>query len=238
VTDPHAPTPVPVVEAKLAATRQVLLTLDAPHHADAHTIPGQYARLAFEDGVPRPYAIASAPHASSGAGSSRFEFLLKVPEERVGPLLALGAGDKVAMSRPQGKGFPVDKAVRGTSLWLFAAGSGIAPLRAVVEHLLPKRAELHELVLLYGVRHAGELAFTSMFGDWAGRGVRVVPTVSKPQPGTWDGKLGRVQDHLPKEFEKPANVVAFVCGLPEMDRDVAAALLARGVGPGQVHRNW
>jgi NAD(P)H-flavin reductase len=234
VTDPHGLAPVPVVEAKLAAARQVLLTLDAPHHKDAHTIPGQYARLAFEDGVPRPYAIACAP----GKHQGRFEFLLKVPEERVGPLLALGAGDKVAMSKPQGKGFPIECVERGTALWLFAAGSGIAPLRAVVEALLPKRAELAELVLHYGVRHADELAFTASFGDWAGHGVRVVPTVSKPLPGTWSGKVGRVQDHLPTQFEKPANVVAFVCGLPEMDRDVAAALLARGVGPQQVSRNW
>ncbi|HEY4221102.1 MAG TPA: NAD-binding oxidoreductase [Myxococcota bacterium] len=225
--------PVPVVDTKLAAARQVLLTLEAPHHTAAHLLPGQYARLAFEDGVPRPFAIASAP------GSARFEFLLKVPEERVAPLLALGSGDKIQMGAPQGKGFPID-AAHGKALLLFAVGSGIAPIRAVIEHLLPRRGEIGEITLFYGVRDPSELCFTARFGTWAGHGVGVLPIVSRAAhgAGAWDGRRGRVQDHLPKELASPERVVAFVCGLPEMDRDVAGALLARGVGPEQVFRNW
>lgn len=222
---------MPVVEAKLAGQRQVLLTLDAPALLEHHTIAGQYARLAFEDGVPRPYAIASAP------GSARFDFLLKVPEERTATLLALGAGDRVAMGHPQGKGFPLDKA-KGKSLWMFCVGSGIAPLRAVIEHLLPRRSDVGDVSLWYGVRDSAELCFTQRFGTWAGHGIRVVPIVSQPRSGSWDGLAGYIQGHLPKAFDAPEDVVAFVCGLPAMDRDVSAALLARGVGPEQVFRNW
>ncbi len=229
--DPHAS--VPVVESKLAGSRQVLLTLEHPAFVDAHTASGQYAKLAFEEGgVPRPYAIASPP-----GNGGRFEFLLKLPEERVGPALDLGPGDRVQMGRPQGKGFPVDKAA-GKELWLFAVGSGVAPLRAVIEHVLPRRNDIGPITLLYGVRDPDELVFTQRYGDWAGHGVRVVPTVSRPKSGGWDGRTGYVQEHLPKAFERPEAVVAFVCGLPEMDRDVSAALLARGVGPEQVFRNW
>jgi sulfhydrogenase subunit gamma (sulfur reductase) len=228
-----APVPLPVVAAKEAATRQVLLTLDATGTSlpQAHTIPGQYARLVLEDGVPRPFAIASAP------GGSTFEFLLKVPAERVAPLLALGADDRIPMGRPQGKGFPLE-AARHKSLWLVAVGSGIAPLRAVLEHLLPRRSEVKDVTLLYGVRDPAELAFTERFGAWAGHGVAVHPVVSQARAGSWDGREGHVQRHLPKAFEDPENTVVFLCGLPAMDRDVSAALLERGVGPDQVFRNW
>src|SRR5687768_11166838 len=91
---------LPVVDCKLAATRQVLLRIDAKGAvAAAHTTPGQYlkATLPFDE-VPRPYAIASAP------GQDIVELLLKVPEERTAPLLALGPEDKVTVGRPQGKG--------------------------------------------------------------------------------------------------------------------------------------
>lgn len=224
---------LPVVESKLVAARQVLLKVSAKGTSlpAAHTTPGQYVKLALDRGVPRTYAIASAP------GHHDIELLLKVPEEQVAGLLALGPDDRVSVSGPQGKGFPVDKA-KGMSLWLFAVGSGIAPLRAVVEHLLPRRGELHDITLLYGVRDPSELAFPARFGAWAGHGVRVVPVVSQPREGTWDGMIGHVQDHLPKEFDHPATTLAFLCGLPAMDRDVCAQLLQRGVGPTQVFRNW
>lgn len=224
---------LPVLSAAEVASRQVLLTLDGSgtQLPSAYTVPGQYARLVLEDGAPRPFAIASPP------GRATFEFLLKVPPERLADLCSLGPGDELEMGRPQGRGFPVDAAV-GKSLWLFAVGSGIAPLRAVIEYLLPRRSDVKDVTLLYGVRDPSELAFTSRFGTWAGHGIAVLPVVSQPSSETWDGRTGHIQSHLPKDFPDPANTVAFVCGLPAMIRDVSAALLERGVGPEQVHRNW
>ncbi len=227
-----APCALPVVSAREIAARQVLLTLSARGTplAELHTRPGQYARLTFEDGVPRPFVIASAP------GSEHLEFLLKVPHERVAELTALGAGDRVLVGRPQGAGFPLDQA-RGRPLFLLGVGSGIAALRSVLEHLLPRRTDYGEITLLYGVRHPSELAFADRFGAWAGHGIKVVPVTSRPD-AAWDGATGYVQDHLPKKLAQPAKVCVFVCGLPEMEKAAAAALLERGVGPGQIHRNW
>lgn len=231
---------LPVVDCRRAAARQVLLRVSAHEHRSllaAHTTPGQYVKLALEDGVPRTFSIASPPPVNNGG--AEFEFLLKLPEEQLPGLLALGPDDRVQMGRPQGKGFPLEQA-RGKHLWLVAVGSGIAPLRAVIEHLLPRRSEVLDVTLLYGVRDPAELAFTARFGAWAGCGVRVIPVVSRPPPDgvAWDGRTGHVQDHLPKELADPERTVAFVCGLPAMERDVGAQLLARGVGPEQVFRNW
>ncbi len=230
---PEAPHLLPVVASKLLATRQVLLTVSAKGTSlpGAYQTPGQYVKLAIEGGVPRSYAIASPP------GRDDLELLLKVPEEQVAPLLALGPEDRVSVSGPFGAGFPLAKA-QGMSLLLFAVGSGIAPLRAVVEHLLPMQTHVRNISLLYGVREVSELAFASRFGQWVGHGVQVVPVVSRPRVGTWDGKTGHVQQHLPKVLDHPSTTVAFVCGLPAMERDVAAQLLQRGVGPEQIFRNW
>ena len=226
---------LPVVSACEVASRQVLLTLDATGTSlrAHHTTPGQYARLTLDDGVARPMAIASPPSATHDV----FEFLLKVLPERTASLAALGPEDRIRMAPPQGKGFPLD-AARGKSLWLFATGSGVAPLRAFIEHLLPRRSEVKDVTLLYGVREASELAFASRFGAWAGHDISVVPVVSKPKPGTWRGRTGYIQEHIPRSFANPEGTVAFLCGLPAMDRDVCAALKERGVGSEHVHRNW
>lgn len=227
-----APLQLSVVSAREIASRQVLLALSVRGTplAGAHTVPGQYARLTFEDGVPRQFVIASPPN------SPTLEFLLKVPSERVDELTTLGPSDRVLVGRPQGDGFPIAKA-EGHPVLLVGVGSGVAALHSVIEHMLPRRTAYGEATLLYGVRYQNELAFTDRFGTWAGHGIKVVPVVSRPGEG-WDGATGYVQRQLPKRFTKPAELCVFLCGLPEMDKAVAAALLERGVGRDQLHRNW
>jgi NAD(P)H-flavin reductase len=225
---------LPLLSVEPIAARQALLVVDASGSAvhRGHTAPGQYLQLGlFDDDVPRPAAIASRP------GSSRLEFLLKGNDERIARILSLQPGERVRASAPLGRGFPLDHA-RGRDVWMFAVGSGIAPLKAVVERILEERTAFGEVVLHYGVRHVDELAFRARFGAWVGQGVRVVPVVSRPGPERWDGLTGHVQDHLPATFARADHLIAFVCGLPEMEKAVAAALLARGVGPERVLRNW
>jgi NAD(P)H-flavin reductase len=231
--DLHA---LPVESVDAIAARQVLLVVDAAGSVvhGGHVAPGQYVNLSvFSDDVARPIAIANRP------GPAALEFLLKGPEERLARLLALSPGDKVRLSEPLGRGFAVDKA-RGRDVWLFGVGSGVAPLKSVVEHILEDRDAYGNVVLFYGVRTVDELCFTARFGAWLGQGVRVVPVVSRPQDGTraWSGATGHVQDHLPAALPRPDDTVAFVCGLPEMEKSVTAALLERGVGPERVLRNW
>ncbi len=225
--------PLPVVDVQEAARGQLALVLNAAGTAVArdHAHAGQYALVQLGDDVARPFAIASAP------GEPKIEFLLKLPADRAAVLLGLARGDRVPVSAPRGPGFPLAQA-QGRPLWLIGTGSGVAPLKAVVEALLPERARYADVHLLYGVRQADELAYAQRFGEWAGRGVHVVPVVSQPAPGTWDGPRGRVQDHLPAQIDGAAEAWFFLCGLPEMDREVAATLLQRGVAPDQIFRNY
>jgi NAD(P)H-flavin reductase len=233
MTELHA---LPVVSVDAIAARQALLVVDAGGTAvhRGHNVAGQYVKLGlFPDDVPRPAAIASRP------GPAHLEFLLKAPDDRLAELLTLGPGDKIRVSAPQGRGFPVDQA-RGRDLWLLGVGSGVAPLKAVVERILEERMAFGDVVLCYGVRTADELCFRGRFAAWVGQGIRVVPVVSRPEQGEtrWGGATGHVQQQLPKALARPEETVAFVCGLPEMEKGVAAALLERGVGPERVFRNW
>jgi NAD(P)H-flavin reductase len=226
---------LPLVSVEPIAARQALLVVDAtgtPVHR-GHTAAGQYLQLGlFDDDVPRPVAIACRP------GPARLEFLLKGNDERIARVLSLQVGERVRASVPLGRGFPLDQA-RGRDLWMFGVGSGIAPLKAVIERVLDERVAFGDVVLYYGVRHVDELAFRRRFGTWLGQGIRVVPVVSRALPADgWDGLTGHVQDHLPKTLPRAEQSVAFVCGLPEMEKAVGAALLERGVGPERVLRNW
>ena len=231
---------LPVLSLTEVGSRQALVVLDveqSPVRA-SHTIPGQYVKAAlWRDDVPRPYAVASRP------GAPQLELLVKLPsgeardEERRAALLALMPGDRVKVSRCEGRGYPL-ALLEGQDIWLIGTGTGIAPLRSTVEVLVQDRTRYGDIVVLYGVQKPDDLAFAARFGAWAGLSVRVVPIVSRPDGTGWAGATGHVQDHLPKVFARPSRTHALVCGLPEMDRAVSALLLERGVGPDRVHRNW
>ena len=224
---------IPVLAVHAIAERQAFVVLDVAGSALAatHTDAGQYVKAGFfDDDVPRPLGLCNKP------GTGTFELLLKAPAERLVQLLALQKGECVDVGPAQGKGFPVD-AARGRDLWLFGVGSGIGPLKAVVDVVLGERTAFGDVVVVYGVRASAELAFRDRFGGWAGHSIRVVPVVSGPDDG-WNGHTGYVQQQLPRTFEAPAQVTAFICGLPEMEKGVSEQLLERGVGPEQVFRNW
>lgn len=241
MTELHA---LPVVSVTPVGARQTLIVLDAEHSPVPidHRIPGQYLKASlWRDDVPRPYAIASRP------GSPTLELLVKLPagdaagdaaaEQRRTALLSMLPGEKVRVSRAEGRGYPLD-VLRGKDVLVVGVGTGIAPLRSLMETMLLERMAFGELTLLYGVQHPDDLAFRSRFGPWAGLSVRVVPVVSRPGGSDWSGAAGYVQDHLPKMLSRPDHTHAVVCGLPEMDRVVTARLLELGVGPDRVHRNW
>lgn len=223
---------VPVLEVRSMAAGQVLLRVDVSGSAlqASHQEAGQYAQVAlFADDVPRPFALANA------LGSPVFEFLIKLPEERLAEVSALGVGDEIQVSSCEGPGFGLG-AVVGQDLLFLGVGSGIAPLRATLETVLNRRAAWGAIHFLYGVRYETELCFRDDFARWRSAGVEVIPVVSRPS-SSWSGATGHVQHHL-GTVANPGRCRAFVCGLPAMESDVTAALAARDVGGSQIHRNW
>jgi NAD(P)H-flavin reductase len=224
-------TPTRIESVRPIGGRQTRLVLAAPDVARTHTVPGQYAMLTLDGTHAKPFAIASPP----GAGD-HVEFLVKTPIDKLELMQALTPGAHVPASEAMGRGYPVEKA-HGKHLWLFGVGSGVAPLRSVVETIARSRKSFGDVTLVYGVRHEDELTFEERFDDWRNAGIELRLVVSQPR-APWSGATGYVQQHVPDAFPQPEDVVAFVCGMPAMDRDVAAALAARGVSAAQTFRNW
>src|SRR5687768_8028245 len=104
------------------------MALSCPEISARHAAPGQYVRVKLDDGG-NPYALASAP------GAPELELLYKADTPLTTAMSGLAPGDALPMTAPEGAGFPVAEH-RGRDLILVAAGTGIAPLRAVVHVVL------------------------------------------------------------------------------------------------------
>ncbi len=232
-----APTffPVPVLEAwdETPMLRGLRLGL-TPELAKQHVAPGQVVQLRAAGGEPGYFALASPP-----AAAERAELLLKrggrVADAVIG---AASEGAELHVSAPQGKGFAVED-VAGRDVLLFATGSGISAIRALLHQLLSDRTGHGKILLYYGQRDLTDFAYTDDWDDWRRAGLQLVPVASRPGPG-WNGATGHVQDVASAGGfggVQPERALAYLSGVPGMVEGVRAALARFGVPPERIRQN-
>ncbi len=228
--------PVPVVDAwdETPSFRGVRVRLPVAH-AHAHRRPGQGVKLRAPGAGEGFFALASAPDPGGAA-----ELLVKRGGRVADGAIAVARpGGALELTHPFGDGFPVEEA-EGRDVLLFAAGSAIGPIRALVQHVIAHRNRFGRVTLFYGQRHRAEFAYRSEHLEWERRGVRVVLCPSGADDA-WQGLRGRVQQvarSLAFGGVSPVDAVAYVAGMTAMVEDVRRTLAAAGVPPARVHANF
>jgi NAD(P)H-flavin reductase len=227
--------PAKVLDAwdETPAFRGIRLQLP-PAISREHGRPGQVVKVRGAGAGEGFFALASAPDPGATA-----ELLVKRGGKVADAIAAARRGGTLAVTRPFGAGFPVEEA-EGRELLLFAAGAGIAPIRALVQHVLAHRNRFGRVTLFYGQRRGGEFAYRAEHLDWERRGVRVVLCPSG-EDDAWQGLRGRVQEvarSLAFGGFPPGDTVAFVAGMTAMVEDVRATLREAGIPPARVHANF
>jgi NAD(P)H-flavin reductase len=184
------------------------LALAADEVERHHQRPGQYLRVRL-GGAEKPFALASEP------GAARLELLFKADTELTSAMGRLAPGDDLPVGLPQGAGFPVDEH-QGQDLILVAAGTGIAPLRAVVRTVLPHRRRFGQILLFYGQRAESHFAYAEEHGAWRAAGIELHLVASEA------GK--RLQEAVRARHPETRKAAAYLCGMKGMIADVAHIL--------------
>jgi NAD(P)H-flavin reductase len=190
--------------------------------ASAHRLPGQFVRVSCSNDE-NPYALANDP------GAAELELLFKVDTPLTLAMGALAPGDEIVVTAPEGSGFPVGEHA-GRDLILCAAGTGIAPLRAVIHAVLRERARYGDVSLFYGHRELSHFAYRGEWAGWRAGGVEVVPVLS--------GEGGRVQDEVAARRPRLANAVAYLAGMRAMVAETRAVLEGMGLSRERVYLNY
>ncbi len=235
MTGPARYTQVPVTAAwdETDAFRGLRVALP-PDVAASHVLPGQVVKIHTAGGEGF-FALASAPDPGGSA-----DLLVKRGGRIADAVVARAApGARLEMTPPFGNGFPVH-AAEGKDVLLFAAGSAIAPIRALVQHLVRERDRFGRITLFYGQRHGAEFAYRGEHLGWERHGVRVVLSPSA-EDEAWPGVRGRVQEaarSLAFGGVRPGASIAFVSGMTAMVDDVRQTLAAAGIPPERVLANF
>lgn len=224
--------PARVASIKPAADGLVRVTLDVPPAvAASHVAPGQYVKASL-DGVGESFfAIASRPHPTG----DRIELLLKLGSALPDAIAKLDPGSAIATTTAQGKGFPIERAA-GRDLVLVATGSGISPVRSVIETVMSRRSDFGLVSLYFGARTPTAFAYGDELDTWRAAGIEVFPVVSRPTDTGWKGLTGYVQTHL--DGVHLATALAFLCGQKPMVEAVRKALAERGVPADSIYLNF
>jgi len=194
--------------------------------------PGQFVSFHRPIGgevITRAYSIASPPD-----GDNRFELCLnRVPHGAFSNyLFGMRPGDEVDFDGPLGY-FLLREPVRD-SLFV-ATGTGVAPLRSMIHHLL-RRGASARLELLFGTRFEETILYREEFRRLAEANANFGfhPTLSRP-PESWTGLRGHLQEHLFELLGGRTEVDVYVCGLRAMVNDVRARLKDSGFDRRAIH---
>ncbi len=107
-----------------------------------------------------------------------------------------------------------------------ATGAGIAPFRSQITSLLRERNDTRPMRLLFGVRNPEDFFWMEDFEMLAKTFKNFVlhPVLSGANV-TWTGLRGRVQRHLPSILTSHPEAGIYICGAPEMVKDVKETCL-------------
>lgn len=213
---------VPVRTARLSEVRRLsprVLGLTLQAEADFRWSAGQHVRISDPEGVQADahYSIASAEDAGA---PGRLE--LAVLEESYGYSRQPGA--ELWIVGPLGQA-PYDPLPQTGTLVLIGMGTGVSPLRAVLQAVNRDPSSELTVILIQGARSQSDCIYDAEFRAMSGPSRIYMPVLSREANAPLEGPK-RVQDRL---ADLPVDAYYVLCGSLAMTSDVESRLLARGV---------
>ena len=215
---------------------------------------GQFTKIGLEqaDGkvLSRPYSLVNSPN------DKNLEIIaVPVAEGSLSPKLhELVAGDSIKIMSPATGFLILDEVPVAETLFLVATGTGVGPFISILDTMQPWET-YQQIVLVYGVRHASDLAYRDKINAWQAKFEKqfvFVPIVSRDNvEGTLKGRIPelfasqKIQQACGLNLSAESSQV-MLCGNPDMIKDTIDVLQGFGLtkhlrrSPGQisVERYW
>ncbi len=193
-----------------------LLTLQLPATETFRFYAGQYIEVILKDGKRRSYSMANAPH----AGAS-LELHVRHLSGGLFTDHVFGAGATAMKEReilrlegPFGSFFLREDGQ--LPIVMLASGTGFAPIKAIVEHMVHEKIS-RPITLYWGGRRPSDLYMNELVEQWAKAipDFKYVPVVSDALPEDhWAGRTGFVHRAVMQDFPDLSGHQVYACGAP------------------------
>lgn len=206
---------------------QVFLRL--PPTAEFNFIAGQYIDVIGPNGIRRSYSLANC-----NPENKQLELHIKAVDSGAMSdywFNQAKPNDLLRLNGPLGTFFL--REVAGLDLVFLATGTGIAPIKSIVEGMvqLEEHKKPRSTTVLWGNRHEQDfyMDFTKTPGDY-----RYIPVISRATE-QWKGARGHIQNILLEHMPNLKNAAVYACGSEAMIQSAKAALNAAGLPKNQFH---
>ncbi len=190
----------------------VVITLQLPANEALAYRAGQYIEIMLRDGKRRSYSMANAPsldapitlHIRYMAGGLFTEHVFNTMKER----------EILRFEGPHGSFFLREESDK--PIVLLASGTGFAPIKALMEHLIHLKST-RPVSLYWGGRRPLDLYMQGLCEEWAASlpHFRYVPVVSHALPEDhWSGRTGFVHAAVMQDLPDLSGHQVYACGAP------------------------
>lgn len=190
-------------------------------------IPGQFVSLRVnDDNLRRAYSVASLP------GKKTIDLVIDITPMGIGSkyVLGLSVGDEVDVLGVLGKFVVGSSALDSKEIVFLGTGTGIVPLKPMIENLLVQKKFRGQVYLTWGMRYEKDLYWMKEIDklqrDFDNFHFEVA--LSRPSED-WPGMKGHVGDVIEKMNCDWINTSAYLCGNMEMILEMKNVFISKGV---------
>ncbi len=147
----------------------------------------------------------------------------------------LKVGDEIECMGPLGK-FVLQPDDGAEHLLFMGTGSGIAPLKAMIETALHEEAMAKPMTLYFGLRHKEDIFWDKYFCELQDKyeNFEFNLCLSKPDEG-WQGLSGHITDFLKDRYQDYSRFSAYLCGAEAMIKEASEILRSLGMQEDRVY---
>lgn len=200
-------------------------TFRMEYNREEEVKPGQF----FEISIPK---YGEAPISVSGIGDHTVDFTIRRVGKVTNEIFEEYVGSHLLLRGPYGNGFEIEN-YKGKELVVIAGGTGLSPVKGVVDYFAAHTEEAKSTTLIAGFKNPNCILFRDDFENWE-KSISVIKTVDGAEEG-YSGKVGMVTKYIPDlPFENVENASFIIVGPPIMIRFAVAEVLKLGVKEEQI----
>ena len=172
--------------------------------------PGQF----FEISMPKH---GESPISVSGLGKDYLDFTIREVGKVTEEIFKLNVGDILNIRGPYGNGFLMEN-YENKEIIIVAGGSGLAPVRGILEYFYENIDKCLSLTLICGFRTPKDILFKEDIKKWMSK-INVILTVDNSEgfEEEYNGNVGLVTKYIPEiDIKDISDVIAVTVGPPIM----------------------
>ena len=209
--------PARVLSLQRAAPDVMIMKLQLPANQNLQYRAGQFIEIILRDGARRSYSMASASHNLGQPPALELHLRHLVGGKFTDHVFgSMREKEILRIEGPFGSFFLREESAK--PIVLLAAGTGFAPVKALIEHMRLKAVD-RPTVLYWGGRRPQDLYLNGWCEQAAAQmpNLRYVPVISDALPDdAWTGRSGFVHRAVMQDLPDLSGHQVYACGAPVM----------------------